>query len=127
VRPLAIGARISKQGTPKHHLVTEFVTQYWASMYYNSWNICKSTSHCFLDCSSDHGTIIKAKGQLSSKCSMSYSTLKPSIAFQTQTSFSTGFLVFPDLTRSNVLGSPIQTMSGPTINGKTSSTAGFKL
>jgi hypothetical protein len=33
VRPLAIGARISKQGTPKHQWVTEFVTQYWASMY----------------------------------------------------------------------------------------------
>jgi hypothetical protein len=60
--------------------VSEFVTQYWISMYYNSWNICKATSHCFLDCSSDQGTIIKAKWQLSSKCPSSYSILKTSIA-----------------------------------------------
>jgi len=49
-------------------------------MYYNSWNIRKATSHCFLDCSSDQGTIIKAKWPLSSKCPSSYSTLNTSIA-----------------------------------------------
>jgi hypothetical protein len=49
-------------------------------MYYNSWNIRKGTSHCFLDCYSDQGTIIKAKWHLGSKCPSSYSTLKPSIA-----------------------------------------------
>jgi hypothetical protein len=63
-----------------HRWVSEFVTQYWVSMYYNSWNIRKATSHCFLDCSWDHGTIIKAKWQLSSECPSSYSTLKTSIA-----------------------------------------------
>jgi len=62
--------------------VSKFVTQYWVSMYYNSWNIRKATSHCFLDCSSDQGTIMKAKWQLSSKCPSSYSTLKTSIASQ---------------------------------------------
>jgi hypothetical protein len=30
-----------------HQWVSEFVMQYWISMYYNSWNICKATSHCF--------------------------------------------------------------------------------
>jgi hypothetical protein len=65
--------------------VSEFVTQYWISMYYNSWNICKATSHCFLDCSSDQGTIIKAKWQLSSKCPSSYSILKTSIASRIRT------------------------------------------
>jgi len=68
-----------------HQWVSEFVTQYWISMYDNSWNICKATSHCFLDCSSDQGTIIKAKWQLSSKCPSSYSTLNTSIASRIRT------------------------------------------
>jgi hypothetical protein len=65
--------------------VSQFVTHYWISMYYKSWNICKATSHCFLDCSSDQRTIIKAKWQLSSKCPSSYSTLKTSIASRIRT------------------------------------------
>jgi hypothetical protein len=36
--------------------------------------------HYFSDCSSDQGTLQKAKWQLGSKCPSSYSTLKPSIA-----------------------------------------------
>jgi hypothetical protein len=55
------------------------------NVLYNSWNICKATSHCFLDCSLDQGTIIKAKWQLSSKCPSSYSTLKTSIASRIRT------------------------------------------
>jgi hypothetical protein len=68
-----------------HQWVSEIVTQYWISMYYNSWNICKATSHCFLDYSSDQGTIIKAKWQLSSICPSSYSTLQTSIASRIRT------------------------------------------
>jgi len=68
-----------------HQWVSEFVTQYWFSMYYNLWNIRKLTSHYFSDCSLDQGTFKKAKWQLGSKCSSSYSTLKASIASRIQT------------------------------------------
>ena len=51
-------------------------------MYYNLWNIGKATSHYFSDCPSDQGTFKKAKWQLGSKCSSSYTTLNASIAFQ---------------------------------------------
>jgi hypothetical protein len=54
-------------------------------MYYNLWNIRKATSHYFLDCSSDQGTFIKVKWQLSFKCPSSYSTLKTSTASRIQT------------------------------------------
>ena len=60
--------------------MSEFVTQYRVSTYYNSRNARKATSQYFLDCSSGQGTIIKVKWQLSSKCPSSYSTLKTSIA-----------------------------------------------
>ena len=68
-----------------HQWVSEFVTQYWFSMYYKLWNIRKLTSHYFSDCSLNHGTFKKAKWQLGSKCSSSYSTLKTSIALRIQT------------------------------------------
>ena len=68
-----------------HQWLSEFVTQYWVSMYSNSRNVCKATSQYFLDCSSGQGTIIKAKWQLSSKCPSSYSTLKTSTASRIQT------------------------------------------
>ncbi|PMD24216.1 hypothetical protein NA56DRAFT_686977 [Hyaloscypha hepaticicola] len=51
-------------------------------MYYNLWNIGKATGHYFSDCPSDQGTFKKAKWQLGSKCSSSYTTLNASIAFQ---------------------------------------------
>jgi hypothetical protein len=54
--------------------MSEFVTQYWFSMYCNLWNIRNLTSHYVLDCSLNQGTFIKAKWHLGSKCSSSYST-----------------------------------------------------
>jgi len=36
-----------------HQWLSEFVTQYWFSMYYNLWNIRKATSHYFSDSSPD--------------------------------------------------------------------------
>jgi len=87
--------------------VSEFVTQYWISMYYNSWNTCKATSHCFLDCSSDQGTVIRAKWQLRSKCPSSYSILKTSIASRIRST--TGLsLVFP----APITSSPPQEIAG---------------
>jgi hypothetical protein len=68
-----------------HQWVSEFVTHYWVSMYYNSRTIRKATSHYFLDCSSGQGTIIKAKWPLSSQCPSSHSTLKTSIALRIPT------------------------------------------
>jgi hypothetical protein len=49
-------------------------------MYYNLWNIRKTMSHYFMDCSSDQGTFKKAKWQLGFKCPSSCSTLKASVA-----------------------------------------------
>ena len=65
--------------------MSEFVTQYWFSMYCNLWNIRNLTSHYVLDCSLNQGTFIKAKWHLGSNCSSSYSTLKTSIASRIQT------------------------------------------
>ena len=54
-------------------------------MYYNLWNICKVTSHCFSDCSLDQGTFKLTKWQLRSKCPSSYSTLKVSMRYKLTT------------------------------------------
>ena len=45
-----------------HQRVSECVTQYWFSMYYNLWNIHNLTSHYFSDCSLDQGIFKKANG-----------------------------------------------------------------
>ena len=68
-----------------HQRVSEFVTQYQFSIYYNLQNIRNLTSHYFSDCSLDQGTFQKAKWQLGSKCSSSYSTLKISTASRIRT------------------------------------------
>ena len=68
-----------------HQWVSEFVTQYQFSIYYNLQNIRNLTSHYFSDCSLDQGTFKKVKWQLGSKCSSSYSTLKISTASRIRT------------------------------------------
>ena len=57
----------------------ELVTQGWLSKYYRSWNISKSTSQYYLNCSLGHGTIEKEKGEPGTERPASYSTLEASI------------------------------------------------